>query len=100
MVPRTAGTSDPRDLLLLDASEVVIAGRRLLAAGFRGVFAALECAIVRTVSTTIVQTETYRLSMVRSCYRYSVLRGLCSKPGGSLQCTEGYAGGDNPENSI
>ena len=67
-----------RDRMPIDAREVVSAAGRLFSVDFRGVLAALEWASVSSERTTVVQTETNRLSMFRSCSRRIVLRALAS----------------------
>ena len=65
-----------RDRVLVDAREVVSAAGCLLRVDFRGVLAALEWASVSNERMTVVQTETNRLSMFRSCSRRIVLRAF------------------------
>jgi hypothetical protein len=69
--PRVARAIDARGFRdrVVTGRDLVIAACRFLSDGLREVLAALECTNEKSKRTTVVQTETLRLSMTRTCAR-------------------------------
>ncbi len=77
-MPRTPGVIVSGGRVPVGARKAVSAAGCLFSVAFRCVLAALEWASVSSERSTVVQTETNRLSMFRSCSRRIVLRALAS----------------------
>ncbi len=77
-MPRTPGVIVFGDRVRVGARKAVSAAGCVFSGDFRRVLAALEWASVSSERTTVVQTETNRLSMFRSCSRRIVLRAFSS----------------------
>ena len=96
---RALGVLDFRDRVPGGRDRVLAAGR-LLSVGPREMLAALEGEKVRSESTNAVQTETHRLSMIKTCFRCFVLRAFVLSRGAYYSAPKVMLVGRQSGNSI